>query len=466
MKKHRLTVISDIVANRIPLGSVVVGGWLRTRRDTKSFSFLELNDGSSSRSIQIIADSKLENYESAVKSLTMGASLECEGDLVVSKGKGQTFEIVASKITVLGTSEAETYPLQKKEMSYEYLRENAHLRARTSTFASVFRIRSRVAKIIHDFFELQGFFYVHPPVISTAECEGGVIPFQVTTLPLANLPRLENGAVDYSKDFFGHPALLSGSGQLQGELLALALGKIYTFAPTFRAENSNTSRHLAEFWQIEPEMAFYDLDDTIRLVQGLIKNVIERFLVECKDDIEVVIARNGTDPRANLETVLTSDLSILSYTEAIAILKNSNRRFSFPVEWGCDLQTEHERFLCEEHFKGPTVVYNYPADLKSFYMYFNDDHKTVAGADILVPGIGEIVGSSQREHRLDVLRERMLVKGMKVQNYEWYLSTRRFGTVPHSGFGMGFERLLAWLTGMENIRDVIPFPRSTGNCLF
>ena len=463
--EYHITPIIEIISDRVPLGRVTVGGWIRTRRDSKKYSFIELNDGSSSKSIQIVVDDTAEGFEN-IKSMTTGASIECEGNLVQSPGKNQSYEISASKIILLGAVDSEIYPLQKKEMSYEYLRENANLRARTATFASIFRIRARVASFIHDFFNSKGFFYVQPPIISTAECESGVIPFQVTTLPLSDIPKTAKGSVDYSKDFFGHQALLSGSGQLQGELLALALGKIYTFAPTFRAENSNTTRHLAEFWQIEPEMAFFTLKDTINIVQEMLKYIIGRYFSECKDDIEVVVSRNTFDPRPNLEMVLKTELNVISYTDAIGILKESGKPFQFSVEWGCDLQTEHERFLCENHFKGPTAVYDYPADLKSFYMYLNDDGKTVAGADILVPGIGEIVGSSQREHRLDVLQRRMREKGLNVESYEWYLATRRYGTVPHSGFGMGFERLLGWLTGMENIRDVISFPRSVNNCLY
>ena len=351
-------------------------------------------------------------------------------------------------------------------MTYEYLRQIAHFRARTATFSSVFRIRARVSKMIHDYFEQEGFFYVQPPLITASECEGGVVPFQVTTLPLKNVPLTDKGEVDYSKDFFGAFSLLSGSAQLQGELLSFGLGRIYTFGPSFRAENSNTSRHLAEFWQIEPEMAFYNLYDTVILAQELVRYVIRRYLDECKDDIDTLAKLNGTDPRPNLMLTLDKPLAFVSYTDAVEILKKSGRSFGFPVEWGMDLQSEHERFLCEEHFSAPIAVYDYPEALKSFYMYVNDDGKTVHGADILVPGVGEIVGSSQREHRLDVLKARMLKKGMPLDQYEWYLATRQFGTVPHSGFGIGLERLLMWITGMTNIRDVSTFPRSPKNCLF
>ena len=464
--KEQICQIRNIIEDKVPVGSVCIAGWVRTRRDAKKFSFLEINDGSMARSMQVVVDNSLPNYASEILKLGIGASLRIEGELVLSKGAGQKYEIVAKHVEVFGNADPETYPLQKKEMTYEYLRQIAHFRARTATFSSVFRIRARVSKMIHDYFEQEGFFYVQPPLITASECEGGVVPFQVTTLPLKNVPLTDKGEVDYSKDFFGAFSLLSGSAQLQGELLSFGLGRIYTFGPSFRAENSNTSRHLAEFWQIEPEMAFYNLYDTVILAQELVRYVIRRYLDECKDDIDTLAKLNGTDPRPNLMLTLDKPLAFVSYTDAVEILKKSGRSFGFPVEWGMDLQSEHERFLCEEHFSAPIAVYDYPEALKSFYMYVNDDGKTVHGADILVPGVGEIVGSSQREHRLDVLKARMLKKGMPLDQYEWYLATRQFGTVPHSGFGIGLERLLMWITGMTNIRDVSTFPRSPKNCLF
>lgn len=464
--KDKISLISHLLDSKIPSGQVTIAGWVRTRRDAKKFSFLELNDGSTACSMQVIIDNTLPNYATDVIKATVGASMQITGELVLSKGAGQKYEVVAKSFTLLGNANPEKFPLQKKEVTYEYLRQIAHLRGRTTTFSSVFRIRSRVSKMIHDYFEKENFFYVQPPLLSAAECEGGVIPFQVTTLPLKNLPLTDKGEIDYSKDFFGSSVLLSGSVQLQGELLALGMGRIYTFGPTFRAENSNTTRHLAEFWQIEPEMAFYNLYDAVILAQELIHYVIKRYLDECREDIEILAKLNGNDPRPSLELTLQKPLQFVSYTEAVEILKKSGRSFEFSPDWGMDLQTEHERYLCEDHFAAPIAVYDYPEALKSFYMYVNDDGKTVHGADVLVPGVGEIVGSSQREHRLDVLKERMLKKGMSLEAYEWYIATREFGTVPHSGFGIGLERLLLWLTGMSNIRDVTAFPRSSKNCLF
>lgn len=464
--KDTFKLISDIHADKVEIGPVAISGWIRTRRGSKKFSFLEITDGSSAKTLQVVADAILSNYESEIAKITTGAAVRVEGDLVASKGSGQKYEVIAKKVHVYGYAEAETYPIQKKEMTYEYLREQAHFRPRTGTFASVFRIRSQVSKFVHDFFEKNGFFYAHTPIFTASDCEGGGNVFQATTLNLNNVPKLPNGKADYSEDFFGTPCFLTVSGQLEGELMALGLGKIYTFGPTFRAENSNTSRHLAEFWQIEPEMAFWNLADTVQLGQDLVVYCVRRFLEECKDDLEQIVLRNGVDPRPWLELTLQRSFVRVSYTDAVNILKSCGKKFEFPVDWGLDLQSEHERFLCEEHFNSPTIVYDYPADLKSFYMYLNDDGKTVHGADILVPGVGEIIGSSQREHRYDVLVERMHKKGLKEEDYKWYLDTRRFGTVPHAGFGMGLERLLMWMTGMNNIRDVIPFPRTPKNCLY
>lgn len=464
--KDSIQRVKDIIDDKVHIGSVCVAGWVRTRRTAKKFSFIELNDGSTALSLQIIADSVISNYESDIVKLCTGASIRVEGELVLSKGSGQKYEVIAKNIEIYSHIDPETYPLQKKEMTYEYLREVAHFRVRTATYSSVFRIRACVSKMIHDYFEQEGFYYVHPPLTTTSECEGGVIPFQVTTLPLDKLPLTKEGKVDYAKDFYGAPCLLSGSAQLQGELLAFGLGRIYTFGPSFRAENSNTSRHISEFWQIEPEMSFYNLYDTINLAQDLVRYVVRRYLNECEDDIAVLAKQTGVDVRPNLQIILDKPLLHVSYTDAIEILKKSGHEFSYPVEWGMDLQSEHERFLCDKHFCSPIAVYDYPEALKSFYMYVNDDGKTVRGADIMLPGVGEFIGASQREHRLDFLKARMLKKGMKLEQYEWYLATRQFGTVPHSGFGIGLERLLMWMTGMTNIRDVIPFPRTPQNCLF
>jgi asparaginyl-tRNA synthetase len=464
--KDTFKLISDIHADKVALGPVAVSGWLRTKRGSKKFSFLEITDGSSAKTLQVVADAVLANYESEIAKLTTGAAVRVEGELVASKGGGQKYEVVAKSVQVYGTADADTYPIQKNVMTFEYLREQAHFRPRTATFASMFRIRSRVSKFVHDFFEENGFFYAHTPIFTASDCEGGGNVFQVTTLNLEKTPKLPNGKVDYQEDFFGTPSFLTVSGQLEGELMALGLGKIYTFGPTFRAENSNTSRHLAEFWQIEPEMAFWNLADTVQLGQDLVVYCVRRFLEECNEDLEQIIARNGVDPRPWLKMTLEKPFVRVSYTEAVNILKTCGRTFEFPVDWGLDLQSEHERYLCEVHFNSPTIVYDYPADLKSFYMYLNDDGKTVHGADILVPGVGEIIGSSQREHRYDVLVDRMHKKGLREEDYAWYLDTRRFGTVPHAGFGMGLERLLMWMTGMGNIRDVIPFPRTPKNCLY
>lgn len=466
--KSSITLLSDIHNDKVAADSqITIAGWVRTRRDSKKFSFLELNDGSTAKSIQIIVDATLPNYTTEVSKLTTGAAARVEGKLVLSPGKGQKYEMQAVSVQLVGEANPETYPLQKKEMTFEYLREVAHLRTRTATFSSVFRIRSRVSMAIHQFFQNQGFYYVHTPILTTSDGEGAGETFKVTTLPLDNPPRLKNGAVDFEQDFFKQPTMLCVTGQLEGELYALSLGKIYTFGPTFRAENSNTPRHLAEFWMIEPEMAFWNLADTMQLGQDMILHVLRDVFENCADDLEVLSTRADHDSRAYLRMTLDNPNFVrVSYTEAIDILKKSGRQFEFPVEWGCDLKTEHERFLCETHFKAPTFVYDYPADLKAFYMYVNDDGKTVRATDLLVPGIGEVIGGSQREDRESVLFERMKTKGIDPQHMEWYLATRRFGGAPHSGFGLGLERLVMWITGMANIRDVIPFPRTPGNCTF
>jgi asparaginyl-tRNA synthetase len=358
------------------------------------------------------------------------------------------------------------YPLQKKDMTYEYLRDVAHMRARTATFASVFRLRARVSQAIHRFFSDNGFYYIHSPILTTSDAEGAGETFQVTALPLNEPPRTTHGAVDYSKDFFGAQSMLCVTGQLEAEALALGLGKVYTFGPTFRAENSNTSRHLAEFWMIEPEMAFYELDDNMQLAQDMIRYVVRDVIENGADDLDAVISKNGTDTREHLRMALESAFVRVTYTDAVEILRNCGKKFEYPVAWGEDLKSEHERYLCEEHFKAPTFVYNYPSTLKAFYMYQNDDGKTVRAMDLLMPGIGEVIGGSQREDREEVLIEKMKAKGLSPEHLDWYVDLRRYGGVPHSGFGMGLERLLIWITGMGNVRDVIPFPRTPGTCRF
>jgi asparaginyl-tRNA synthetase len=458
--------LKSIIGGSVPLGPITVAGWVRTKRGSKNLSFIHLHDGSCAQTIQVIADAGLPGYESDVATLTTGVSIRVEGMLVQSPGQGQKFEIQATSVERLGAADPNTYPLQKKEMTYEYLREVAHLRPRTALFSSIFRLRSKVSLAIHDFFRERGFFYVHSPILTTSDGEGAGETFTVTSLDLAQVPRTEKGLVDYSQDFFNQKSMLCVTGQLEAELLAFGLGKVYTFGPTFRAENSNTSRHLAEFWMIEPEMAFWNLAQTIDLGCDLIRTLARKVLEESADDLEVIVKRNEVDPRPWLELAVNEEFRRITYSEAVDILLASGQSFEFPVKWGEDLKSEHERYLCEQHFKAPTVVYNYPRSLKAFYMYVNEDGRTVSACDFLVPGIGEVIGGSQREHRLDVLLEQMELKGIQPNHMDWYLDSRRFGTIEHSGFGLGLDRLICWLTGMGNIRDVIPFPRVPGQCSF
>ncbi|MCX7664775.1 MAG: asparagine--tRNA ligase, partial [Gemmataceae bacterium] len=443
--------------------TVKLGGWVRTRRDSKGgFSFIELNDGSCQGNVQIFAPGELSNYESEVKKISTGSSLWVEGEVKASPAKGQATEIHASKITILGGADPEKYPLQKKGHSFEFLRTIAHLRPRTNTFGAITRLRNQVSKSIHDFFQERGFYYIHTPIITASDCEGAGELFRVTTIDPENPPK--NGPqVDYSKDFFGKPAYLTVSGQLQVEAFACALGKVYTFGPTFRAENSNTPRHLAEFWMVEPEMAFYELQDNMDLAESFLKRIITDALTHCQEDMQFFQERIEKDLFARLENVLKNPFLRVSYTEAIDILQKSGQTWEYPVSWGSDLQSEHERYLTEKHFKSPVILYNYPRTLKPFYMRVNDDEKTVRAMDVLVPGVGEIIGGSQREERLDVLEQRIREQGMELEPYQWYLDLRRYGTVPHSGFGLGLERTILFLSGMANIRDVIPYPRSPGN---
>ena len=441
-------------------------GWIRTRRDSKGgFSFLEINDGSCLSNIQVIADGSLPNYETDVKALSAGASVAIDGEIKESGGKGQATEVLAAKVTLFGTADPQSYPLQKKRHSFEKLREWAHLRPRTNTFGAVMRVRNQLAKSVHDFYQEEGFLYVHTPIITASDCEGAGELFRVTTLDMEAVPKKE-GAVDYSVDFFERPSFLTVSGQLEAEIFACSLGKVYTFGPTFRAENSNTSRHLAEFWMIEPEMAFFELPDNMQLAERFLKRLIKDTLANCQEDMQFFNDRIDNTILETLQQIVDSDFQRVPYTEAIAILEKSGRDFEFPVSWGTDLQSEHERFLTEEHFRSPVILYDYPRSIKPFYMYCNDDEKTVRGMDVLVPKVGEIIGGSQREHRLEVLESRMSEQGLNPEEYWWYLDLRKYGTVPHSGFGLGFERVVQFVTAMGNIRDVIPFPRTPGNAEF
>lgn len=445
---------------------VLLRGWVRTRRDSKGgFSFIELNDGSCQGNVQVVAPGELPNYESVVKHLHTGASVAIEGEVKASPAKGQATEVHATKLELLGDADAEAYPLQKKGHTFEFLRTIAHLRPRTNTFGGIARLRNQVCKSIHDFFQEQGFLYIHTPIITASDCEGAGALFRVTTLDADKPPRSE-GKVDYAKDFFSKPAYLTVSGQLQVEGFACSMGKVYTFGPTFRAENSNTPRHLAEFWMIEPEMAFYDLNDNMTLAEAFIKRIVADALDRCAEDMAFFNERidKGIVPR--LEDVLKKPFLRVSYTEAVEILEKSGQTWEFPVGWGKDLQSEHERFLTEKHFQSPVILHDYPRTLKPFYMRVNDDGKTVRAMDVLLPGVGEIIGGSQREERLDVLESRMKEQGLDPEAYRWYSDLRRYGTVPHSGFGLGLERAILFLSGMQNIRDVIPFPRTPGNAEF
>lgn len=453
MKRNRINILLN---SESPLDKALVKGWVRTRRDSKTFSFIEINDGSCLANLQVIADEKLTNFE-AIRKINTGSAICVEGKLVKSKGKGQKWEIQADKIEIIHAA-PDDYPLQKKRHSDEFLRKIAHLRPRTNKYGACFRIRSELSYAIHKFFRQKGFHYIHTPILTGLDCEGAGEMFRVTTL--------EPDKDEVQNDFFGKEAKLTVSGQLEAELLALALGDVYTFGPTFRAENSNTRRHAAEFWMIEPEMAFSDLSDNMDLAEQLIKYLVEYAFSECTQDIELFFrfVDKGLKPR--LETISNSDFIRLPYREAIDIMKNSKEKFEFPIYYGCDLQTEHERFLTEKYFKKPVIVFNYPKEIKPFYMRINDDLKTVAAMDVLVPGIGEIIGGSQREERYDLLKSRMIEFGLSLEDYWWYLESRKYGSVPHSGFGLGFERLLMLITGITNIRDVIPFPRTPNNIEF
>jgi asparaginyl-tRNA synthetase len=441
-------------------------GWVRTRRDSKGgFSFIELNDGSCFGNVQIVADGNLPNYESDIKKLHVGCCVTIEGEVLKSPAKGQATEVKASSVAVHGWCDPDAYPIQKKGATFEFLRTVAHLRPRTNTFGAMARLRNCVSNSIHQFFQEQGFLYIHAPIITASDCEGAGEMFKVTTLDPAKPPLLD-GKIDYLQDFFGKQAYLTVSGQLQAEMFACGLGKVYTFGPTFRAENSNTSRHLAEFWMIEPEMAFYDLYDNMTLAEAFIKRLISDALAKCDEDMKFFQERIDKEVLTRAENVLKTAFLRVTYTDAIDILLKSGKTFEYPVKWGIDLQSEHERFLTEEHFKNTVILHDYPRTLKPFYMRVNDDGKTVRAMDVLVPKVGEIIGGSQREERLNILTERMAEQRLKPEDYWWYLDLRRFGTVPHAGFGLGLERAVQFITGMGNIRDVIPFPRTPGSAEF
>ncbi|TWT74646.1 Asparagine--tRNA ligase [Posidoniimonas polymericola] len=442
-------------------------GWVRTRRDSKGgFSFIEINDGTCLANIQVIADAALPNYEDEVRHLTAGCSVTIDGEVKASGGKGQATELHAAAVTVHGLADPESYPLQKKRHSMEKLREWAHLRPRTNTFGAVMRVRNQVCRSVHDFFQEDGFLYLNTPIITASDCEGAGEMFRVTTLDPADPPRNDQGAVDYTQDFFDRPSFLTVSGQLEGEVYATALGKVYTFGPTFRAENSNTSRHLAEFWMVEPEVAFNDLEDNMDLAERFLKRVVTDVLENCEEDLDFFEQRIDKEVRERLGKIVAGGFARTTYTDAIAALESSGEAFEFPVSWGVDLQAEHERYLAEKLHGRPVIVHDYPATIKPFYMRVNDDGRTVRAMDVLAPGVGEIIGGSQREERLDVLESRMSEQGLNPDDYWWYLDLRRYGTVPHAGFGLGLERMVQFVTGMANIRDVIPFPRTPGNAEF
>ncbi|UZQ55634.1 asparagine--tRNA ligase [Trichothermofontia sichuanensis B231] len=458
--------IAELLKQGQPNEVITIQGWVRTKRELKDFSFLEVNDGSGLTNLQVVLEPSLPNYEAALKQLNTGASLRVTGMLVPSLGKGQRIELKASTLEVFGEADPATYPLQKKRHSFEFLRTIAHLRPRTNTLGAVLRVRNACAMAIHQFFQERGFLWIHTPILTASDCEGAGEMFAVTSLDLENLPRTEQGAIDYSQDFFGKPAYLTVSGQLEAEIMALALSNVYTFGPTFRAENSNTSRHLAEFWMIEPEMAFCDLEGNMALAEAFLKFVFQRVLETCQEDLEFFNDRIDNTVLKTAEHIVTSEFKHITYTEAIALLEKADRTFDYPVSWGLDLQSEHERYLAEELFKQPLIVTDYPTEIKAFYMRLNDDGKTVRAMDVLAPKVGEIIGGSQREERLDVLEQRIKAQGLPIADYWWYLDLRRYGTVPHAGFGLGFERLVQFMTGMTNIRDVIPFPRVPQNIEF
>ncbi|GAA0853320.1 asparagine--tRNA ligase [Aliiglaciecola litoralis] len=457
--------VVDVLAGKFPIGEkLVIKGWVRTRRDSKAgLSFINLHDGSCFDAIQVVALNDIANYAD-VQKLTTGCSIAVTGEVKESQGQGQAIEIQAINIDILGWVEnPDTYPMSPKRHSIEYLREHAHLRPRTNIIGAVTRVRNCLSQAIHRFFHEQGYFWISTPILTASDTEGAGEMFRVSTLDMTNIPKTDKGEVDYSEDFFGKETYLTVSGQLNVETYCTALSKVYTFGPTFRAENSNTSRHLAEFWMIEPEVAFADLSDIAQLAEDLLKYVLKAVLEERADDMKFFAQHVNKGAVERLEKVISQDFVRMNYTDAIEILKNCGKKFEFPVEWGVDLSSEHERYLAEEHIGAPIIMQNYPKDIKAFYMRINDDGKTVAAMDVLAPGIGEIIGGSQREERLDVFDQRLEAMGLDKEDYSWYRDLRRYGTVPHAGFGLGFERLVAYVTGMQNVRDVIPFPRTPGN---
>src|SRR5213596_1116224 len=457
------TPIKDALQSTAPIDAIQIQGWVRTRRDSKDFSFIELNDGSCLCNLQVIAKNTLPNY-SALQRLTTGASIKVNGPLVASQGKGQSWELVANDVEIVGTAD-ETYPLQKKGHTPEFLREIAHLRPRSNLFGCVFRVRSRLAFAVHQFFQERGFVYVHTPIITGSDCEGAGELFRVSTIDLKNPPR-KNGEIDYAQDFFARQTYLTVSGQLEAEAFACALTNVYTFGPTFRAENSNTSRHASEFWMIEPEMAFCDSNGNMDLAEEFVKYLIRDIREHCAEDLGLFSKFVDKELMARLDFVIERPFQRITYTDAVDLLKKSGEKFEFPIDYGSNLQSEHERWLTEKHFQCPVTVFNYPKEIKPFYMRLNDDGRTVTAMDVLVPGIGEVIGGAQREERLDQLLENMKFHKLKPEDYWWYVDLRKYGTVPHAGFGLGFERLLMFLTGVGNIRDVIPFARTPGNAEF
>jgi asparaginyl-tRNA synthetase len=460
---------ADILAGRAPQDTpVTLQGWVRTRRDSKAgISFVHLSDGSGFHPVQVVAPNTLPNYASEISRLTAGCAVEATGMIVPSPAKGQPFEMQASTLKVVGwVDDPDSYPIQPKPHTLEFLREVAHLRPRTNVIGAVSRVRHTIAQAVHRFFDQNGFIWINTPIITTSDAEGAGELFRVSTLDLANLPRTAQGKVDFGSDFFGREAFLTVSGQLNVETYCLALSKVYTFGPTFRAENSNTSRHLAEFWMIEPEIAFADLSDNAMLAEALLKHIFRTVLEERADDMAFFEERIEKGVIAKLQGMIDAEFVRMEYEDAISILEKATQKFEFPVRWGMDLQSEHERYVSESYVRGPVILVNYPKEIKAFYMRLNDDGRTVAAMDVLAPGIGEIIGGSQREERLDVLDARMAAAGMDIEHYAWYRDLRRYGTVPHAGFGLGFERTIAYVTGLANVRDVIPFPRSPGNARY
>lgn len=458
--------IRDILHAGEPGQVITIQGWVRTKREGKGVTFVDVNDGSSMAGLQVVLNADMAGYDTVVKDLTTGSSVEIAGHLVESPGKGQRVELQGQSITVFGTADGETYPLQKKRHSFEFLRTLGHLRSRTNTLGAVFRVRNACAQAIHQFFNERGFLWIHTPIITASDCEGAGEMFAVTGLDLGNPPKGKDGQVDYSQDFFGKPAYLTVSGQLEAEIMAMAFTNVYTFGPTFRAENSNTSRHLAEFWMVEPEMAFCDLVGNMDLAEDFLKYIFRYVLEQCPEDMAFFNDRIDNSVLATADNIINNTFERITYTEAVKLLEKADKSFEFPVEWGIDLQSEHERYLAEDLFKKPTIVTDYPTGIKAFYMRLNDGGETVAAMDVLAPKVGEIIGGSQREERLDVLERRINEAGLDPATYWWYLDLRRYGTVPHAGFGLGFERLVQFMTGMGNIRDVIPFPRTPDSIEF